>query len=259
MLSKIRKRYGLRGGFTLIELLVVISIIAILAAMLLPALSRAREKARQIVDINNLKQIGLALEMYTSDDAGYLLPAWGGNGGLNPGEWYDVLLSEAYLPLPSENSNVNPAPPSVLHDPSSVRYYVPADRINGIYYAIRDNYAMNARATGWAYGGGSFYEYPSPISPKHSNMLKEGEIRMPSQTIWVADGGPQDGWLPVGKRAAYASTTRTVSDDDHGIAAYAARHSGGIDVLFMDAHVAWISKEAFKNSDKIFEWYDASN
>jgi prepilin-type N-terminal cleavage/methylation domain-containing protein/prepilin-type processing-associated H-X9-DG protein len=71
---------GFSGGFTLVELLVVIGIIAVLIAILLPTLNNARRQAKAVQCMSNMRQLGLALQLFTGDTKGYVPLAWG-NGG----------------------------------------------------------------------------------------------------------------------------------------------------------------------------------
>lgn len=111
-----------RSGFTLTELLVVIAIIGILAAMLLPALSRSKAKAQRIADVNNIRQTGIAIAMWAHDHEGkypwLVKPADGGSYSLvNAWEHFSIVSNELVTP-------------KVLHCPADKQRLV-AETFNG--------------------------------------------------------------------------------------------------------------------------------
>ena len=155
-------------AFTLIELLVVIAIIAILAAMLLPALSRAKEKANAACCLNNLKQWGLATQMFVSENDD-LLPKDGSPNGTSIDEgWYidlpRVIGLRTYKEMPwRTNASVNPDR-STWICPANTR----RSNGNNLFH-----YCLNEHVNGTGAG----------------NQTKLSRVPRPVATVWLFDNG----------------------------------------------------------------------
>jgi prepilin-type N-terminal cleavage/methylation domain-containing protein/prepilin-type processing-associated H-X9-DG protein len=200
-----------RGAFTLIELLVVIAIIAILAALLLPALSRAKDKAYRIACLNNIRQLQLCWHLYALDNDG-TVPM---NYGL-PGSW---VLGNAKLDTTSSNIQAGVLFP---YSTSVAIYHCPADRstIAGTAQQRFRSYAMCV----WIHGDDVNAQ---PAVTKLSQLLRPG----PARTFILADeheGSIDNGSFfvfPLGQWV-WVNWPST-------------RHNLGGTISFADGHVEW--------------------
>ncbi len=220
-----------KKSFTLIELLVVIAIIAILAAMLLPALSKARAKARAVSCVNNIKQIGLMLAIYTNDNADYYLGFhvmnawWGGNL-----PWMTYLAHEQNVdwktfrcPAAGKESKFTGANWSALKDSC--------------------NYTFNFKAYGYVDG------------LNHNNQLMsmaalEQQCKNGETPVYILDGA--DVVSTVAETAKWDSTVlfepynaKCREDDAEMYYAASRRHDGRCNALLPDYSVTSLTKGNF--------------
>jgi prepilin-type N-terminal cleavage/methylation domain-containing protein/prepilin-type processing-associated H-X9-DG protein len=240
-----------RRAFTLIELLVVIAIIAILAALLLPALARAKERAKAIACLNGMKQIMVATKMYLDDSHGAMIPLWieQGTGGM--GGWtYDagtfVVQKPTYLWWPDKLRLDGLIPTQKTFCCPTLTQ--PATDAHG--QSFSDNYALGI--------GMNYPEYgriapaagnPDPVYPSAG----ENQVTRPSQSIVFADaaqisnpGDDFDHWVeePATGCTYFRVPSDTKDYPGHDYSRSVPRHGQRVNAAFFDGHTEKLRNSA---------------
>ncbi len=231
--------------FTLIELLVVISIIAILAALLLPALASARERVKSVRCGANLRQLELGTLSYVNDFNGYypILNADPSDPNAQTKLWWTNMVA-VYVPVKYwTNESIG----KMAYDKSNV-WTCPSVEKESVYWGC--GYGCNndgpiaqtaVSGAGRGYNRGEFVKRPTEMV-----MIADAVTHNPS---WAPNSDQT--WIAI-RAPIFAATDWTLD----GTAQIAKRHNGGGNALFMDGHVEWHSWTDFYNKRATyFEWW----
>ena len=249
------------GAFTLIELLVVIAIIAILAAILFPVFAQAREKARAISCLSNMKQIGLGVMMYYQDydETGPIVWEYNGSKGFIFTTFWDVAIGPYIGQKPKAGTGPNRPDPGIFKCPDdaagrSVQYGSDTPR----------SYSVNVAYSWWGNGpgaadlittdggqgaGGSDIYRMAPLAafPRPAQLIGVAEDHSPRNVYGTPENADVSSVLQpdwgVGWFHAQNRDTNGVNGNGATVL-LPPKHSGGWNYVFMDGHAKWLRPEA---------------
>ena len=216
-----------RRSFTLIELLVVIAIIAILAAMLLPALSKAREKARQISCVNQMKQSGLALHMYAGDYNDQIPQKARAAWGLR-----NIALLAGFSDI------------SQLSSGTTQGAYLPIVTV-AVCPSSTPSFKCDGKENTWKHWG--FYGINDYLYAADDSSTSLTSIGNPSEKYFMAEDKRFNGGETTFSTDVGHHRLKPLETGGTGAGTFAGRHNGICNITLIDGHV--ISKKVANESN----------